>query len=139
MLDMTVEPASRMVSRVARAWRRIVIGSGPWASSSTGSAGERRNQSSIAAVPPSLGPFDDVMLDRPGVGFADHPSGHAGSGGDHRLSLRAELALSLGAGAGYAGYFVLLGHTSSDSGQWPVGASFVTGAYYPVDGGYLAR
>ncbi len=49
-------------------------------------------------------------------------------GGDHRLSLRAELALSLGAGAGYAGYFVLLGHTSQDSGQWPVVASFVVGA-----------
>ena len=49
-------------------------------------------------------------------------------GGDHRLSLRAELGLSLGAGAGYAAYFVLLGHTSQDSGQWPVGASFVAGA-----------
>ncbi len=49
-------------------------------------------------------------------------------GGDHRLSLRAELSLSVAAGAGYAAYFVLLGHTSQDSGQWPVGASFMTGA-----------
>ncbi len=49
-------------------------------------------------------------------------------GGDHRLSLRAELGLSLAAGAGYAAFFVLLGHTSTSSGQWPVGMSFAAGA-----------
>lgn len=49
-------------------------------------------------------------------------------GGDHRLSRRAELGLSLGAGTGYAAYFVLLGHTSQESGQWPVGASFFAGS-----------
>lgn len=57
-------------------------------------------------------------------------------GGDHRLSLRAELGLSLAAGTGYAAYFVLLGHTSSSSGQWPVGMSFAGGAL--VVGGLVA-
>lgn len=49
-------------------------------------------------------------------------------GGDHRLGLRAELLLSVGAGSGYALYFILLGHTSESSGQWPVVASFAAGA-----------
>ncbi len=49
-------------------------------------------------------------------------------GGDHRLSLRAELGLSLAAGAGYATFFVMFGHTSSDSGQWPIGMSCLSGA-----------
>ncbi|MFZ4718212.1 MAG: EamA family transporter [Ilumatobacteraceae bacterium] len=49
-------------------------------------------------------------------------------GGDHRLSLRAELLLSVMAGTGYALYFILLGHTSESSGQWPVVMSFAVGA-----------
>jgi drug/metabolite transporter (DMT)-like permease len=48
-------------------------------------------------------------------------------GGGHRLSLRNELVLSVLAGAGYALYFILLGHTSESSGQWPVAASFIAG------------
>ena len=49
-------------------------------------------------------------------------------GGDHVLSVGSELALAVVSGFGYAAYFILLGHTSQSSGQWPVAASFTSGA-----------
>lgn len=49
-------------------------------------------------------------------------------GGDHRLGLAGELAFSAAAGCGFALYFILMGHTSEASGQWPVVASFAVGA-----------
>ncbi|CAN5499165.1 hypothetical protein BH10ACT2_BH10ACT2_10080 [soil metagenome] len=47
------------------------------------------------------------------------------------MSLRRELAFSFAAGIGFAGFFVSIGHTSTESGQWPVafaamGASIAT-------------
>ncbi len=53
--------------------------------------------------------------------------------GGRSLSLRLELATAFLAGIGFAGFFVSLGHTSSESGQWPVsfaaiGATMTMGA-----------
>jgi len=36
------------------------------------------------------------------------------------LSLHAEIASAIVSGAGFAVYFMAIGHTSTDSGQWPV-------------------
>ncbi|MGB8858623.1 MAG: DMT family transporter [Ilumatobacteraceae bacterium] len=36
------------------------------------------------------------------------------------MTLRGEVASALVAGAGFAGFFMAIGHTSTDSGQWPV-------------------
>ncbi len=36
------------------------------------------------------------------------------------LSLRAEITSAVVSGAGFAVYFMAIGHTSTDSGQWPV-------------------
>lgn len=40
--------------------------------------------------------------------------------GDGSLTLRQELTYAVLAGVGFAGFFVSIGHTSTDSGQWPV-------------------
>ena len=40
--------------------------------------------------------------------------------GDSSLSLRQELTYAVLAGVGFAGFFVSIGHTSTESGQWPV-------------------
>lgn len=40
--------------------------------------------------------------------------------GASTLSLRRELLYAVVAGLGFAGFFVCIGHTSTDSGQWPV-------------------
>lgn len=42
---------------------------------------------------------------------------HEGGGS---LPLHRELAYAVAAGIGFAGFFVSLGHTSTESGQWPV-------------------
>lgn len=49
-------------------------------------------------------------------------------GGDHRLRLLPELALAVGAGTGFAVFFVAIGHTSESSGQWPVVCASTGGA-----------
>jgi len=49
-------------------------------------------------------------------------------GGDHRLRLLPELALAIGAGTGFAVFFVAIGHTSESSGQWPVVCASTGGA-----------
>jgi len=38
----------------------------------------------------------------------------------HSLSLAAEVTIAFGSGLGFAVFFVGMGHTSRDSGQWPV-------------------
>ena len=40
--------------------------------------------------------------------------------GSGSLSLRQEIAYAVSAGIGFAGFFVCVGHTSTESGQWPV-------------------
>lgn len=40
--------------------------------------------------------------------------------GQSTFSLRREIVYSVAAGIAFAGFFVSIGHTSSDSGQWPV-------------------
>lgn len=40
--------------------------------------------------------------------------------GTDSLSLRREIAYAVGAGIGFAGFFVSIGNTSTESGQWPV-------------------
>jgi drug/metabolite transporter (DMT)-like permease len=40
--------------------------------------------------------------------------------GTGSLTLRQEIAYAIGAGIGFAGFFVGIGHTSTESGQWPV-------------------
>jgi len=40
--------------------------------------------------------------------------------GTAAMPLRRELISSIGAGIGFAGFFVSVGHTSTESGQWPV-------------------
>ncbi|MDO8364964.1 MAG: DMT family transporter [Actinomycetota bacterium] len=49
-------------------------------------------------------------------------------GGDHSLRLLPELALAIGAGLGFATFFVAMGHTSDSSGQWPVVFASLGGA-----------
>ncbi len=54
-------------------------------------------------------------------------SSSSGAVADDRMSLPAELLYGLGGGALFSVFFVVMGHTSSDSGQWPLVMSALAG------------
>jgi len=47
-------------------------------------------------------------------------NGNGNGNGNGTMTLRAELVCAVLAGLGFAGFFMAIGHTDTESGQWPV-------------------